>query len=119
MFSWLRKLLGRELEYNQVASVEEKLKGLGLESVSLWSEEGLNAYERAKSKLNDYDEAIADKLVIASHEKDSEKVKKIGEQLNNSGGIEKMKLLCYRARHRGGDDRWIEMMWSGIGEWLG
>jgi len=109
----------RNAKYNQFASVEEKLKGLGLQSVSLWSQEGLDAYERAKSKLEEDDEKIAGQLIVASHAKDRDKIKQIGEKLNKSGGIDKMKLLCYRARHLGGDDRWIEMMWSGIGDWDG
>jgi hypothetical protein len=115
----LDRLFFRNAEYNQFASVEEKLKGLGLQSVSLWSQEGLDAYERAKSKLEEDDEKMAEQLIVASHAKDRDKIKKIGEQLNKSGGIDKMKLLCYRARHLGGDDRWIEMMWSGIGDWQG
>ena len=115
----LDRLFFRNSAYNQFASVPEKLKGLGLQSVSLWSQEGLDAYERAKSKLEENDEKIAEQLIVASHAKDRDKIKKIGEQLNSSGGIDKMKLLCYRARHLGGDDRWIEMMWSGIGDWDG
>jgi hypothetical protein len=115
----LDRLFFRNSPYNQFASAQEKLKGLGLQSVSLWSQEGLGAYERAKSELEENDERIAQQLIIASHAKDRDKIKQIGEQLNESGGIDKMKLLCYRARHLGGDDRWIEMMWSGIGDWWG
>lgn len=119
MFSWLKRMFRREPEYNQFASTEEKLRGLGMQSASVSSQRGLDAYERAQSRLDERDEAIAKKLIIASHQKDREKTKEIGRQLNDSGGIERMKLLCYRARHLGGDDRWIEMMWSGIGEWQG
>jgi len=119
MFSWLKKIFGRDTEYNQFASVEEKLKGLGLESVSVFSEEGLSLYERAKAPLDEANEAIAKELVFASHQSDRDKTIKIGEQLNESGGIDLMKLVCYRVRHCGGDDRWIEMVWSGIGDWLG
>jgi hypothetical protein len=115
----LDRLVFRNAEYNQFASAQEKLKGLGLQSVSLWSQEGLDAYERAKSKLEENDERIATELIVASHAKDRDKTRKIGEQLNESGGIDKMKLLCYRARHLGGDDRWIEMTWGGIGDWDG
>lgn len=119
MVSWLKKLFRREPEYNQFASTAEKLKGLGMQSVSTFSQRGLDAYARAQMRLDDKDEAIAEELIIASHKKDRERTKEIGKQLNESGGIERMKLLCYRARHLGGDDRWIEMMWSGIGDWQG
>jgi len=119
MFSRLKKMFRRGSEYNQFASSEKKLSELGLQSVSVFSQEGLDAFERAKSKLSAKDEAIAEEMIIASHQKDRENVKEIGRQLNSSGGIERMKLLCYRARHLGGDDRWIEMMWSGIGDWQG
>jgi hypothetical protein len=115
----LDRIIKHESEYNQFASVEEKLKGIGLQSVSVFSEKGPSIYERAKSILDDEDEAIAEELVIASNQKDRDKTKKIGNQLNDSGGIDRMKLLCYRARNLGGDDRWIEMTWSGIGEWMG
>lgn len=115
MSSWLNRLFGRR----RPAATQEQLSALGLQSVSVFSQQGLDAYARAQSPLDDADEALATKLIIASHQKDREKVKSIGRQLNDAGGIERMKLLCYRARHRGGDDRWIEMMWSGIGDWMG
>ena len=119
MFNWLKRLFGGKDEYNQFSSKEKKLRDLGLNSYSLWTEQGLNALERAKSKLDDESEAIVTELIIASHKQDNDKIKQIGKQLNDSGGIEKMKLFYYRAEHRGGDGRWIEVMWSGIGDWMG
>ncbi|HGY92163.1 MAG TPA: hypothetical protein ENK43_13420 [Planctomycetes bacterium] len=58
--------------------------------------------------------AASDSLLAAR-----EQVRGIGRQISEEGGIEKMKLLCYRVRHLGGDDRWLEMVWTGIGEWMG
>lgn len=119
MVFWLKKIFGLHSNYNRFATPEEKLKGLGMQSTTVFSEKGIDIYERSKSPLNPGDETIAEELAIASNMKDESKTKKIGNQLNDSGGIDKMKLLCYRARHLGGDDRWIEMKWSGIGDWLG
>ncbi|HKI47673.1 MAG TPA: hypothetical protein VKA08_20250 [Balneolales bacterium] len=119
MVFWLKKIFGRGSDYNQFATPQEKLKGLGIQSTSIFSEKGIDIYERSKSRLDPDDEAIAKELAIASNRKDEGKTRKIGNRLNDSGGIDKMKLLCYRARHLGGDDRWIEMKWSGIGDWLG
>ncbi len=119
MVFWLKKIFSRDSDYNQFATPEEKLKELGLQSTSTFAERGIVIYHRSKMRLNDEDESIAKQLVMASHHKDEAKTKKIGEQLNDSGGIDRMKLLCYRAHHLGGDDRWIEMKWSGIGDWLG
>jgi hypothetical protein len=119
MFSWLRRLFGREKEYNQFASADEKLAGMGVGSFSVFTERGIDIYEQSQYPLDDESEAVAKQLSIASHAKDRDKVKEIGRQLNDAGGLDRMKLLCYRARHIGGDDRWIEMMWSGIGEWDG
>ncbi len=61
-----------------------------------------------------YDDLASDSLLAAR-----EQVRGIGRQISEEGGIEKMKLLCYRVRHLGGDDRWLEMVWTGIGEWMG
>jgi hypothetical protein len=119
MVFWLKKIFVRDSDYNQFATLGEKLKGLGMQSTSVFSEKGIDIYERSKSPLDPDDEAIAEKLAVASNMKDESKTKKIGTLLNDSGGIDRMKLLCYRARHLGGDDRWIEMKWSGIGDWLG
>ena len=119
MVFWLKKIFVRDSGYNQFAAPGEKLKGMGMQSTSVFSEKGIDIYERSKSPLGPNDETIAEELVIASNRKDEGRTKKIGRQLNDSGGIDRMKLLCYRARHLGGDDRWIEMKWSGIGDWLG
>lgn len=119
MVFWLRKIFGHGSEYNQFAPAEEKLKDLGMQSTTVFSERGIDIYERSKSPLDAKDETIAKELVIASNVKNEIRTKEIGNRLNDSGGIDKMKLLCYRARHLGGDDRWIEMKWSGIGDWLG
>ena len=116
---FLDKIFQRGSEYNEFASVEEKLRSLGLQSVSVFSEKGLSIYERVKLPLKDKNEAIAKELVIASHNTDKAKARTIGKQLNSSGGIDRMKLLCYRVRHLGGDDQWLEIIWSGIGKWEG
>ena len=127
MLTWLKKMFRRDSAANQCSPARKKprkkSKGRRKQPVSILSCDVIDAYERSQSRLNDEDEAIATELIIASHnkdiEKDIEKIKNIGRQLNDFGGIERMKLLCYRVRHRGGDDRWIEMMWSGIGDWQG
>ncbi len=115
----LDRAFGRKSDYSQFASVAEKLAGLGLEPASVWSAQGLDAYHRAMLPLDEADEMLARELSRASHGKDREKVREIGRRLDDEGGIEKMKLVCYRVRHIGGDDRWLEMVWSGIGEWMG
>lgn len=119
MVFWLKKIVGRDPGYNQFSIPGEKLKRRVIQSTSVFSEKGIDIYQRSKSPLDPHDEAIAKELAIASNMKDEGMTKKIGDRLNDSGGIDKMKLLCYRVRHLGGDDRWIEMKWSGIGDWLG
>jgi hypothetical protein len=109
MFSWLKRMFRRDAGYNQFSQTQDKLKGMGFETFTIFSEGGLDIYERAKAPLGDEDETISRELTIASHKKDNEKIVEIGKRLDASGGIDRMKLICYRVRNLGGDDRWIEM----------
>ena len=47
------------------------------------------------------------------------KIREIGKRLYETGGEDRMKLLCYRVGHLGGLARTLEMAWDGIGPWRG
>ena len=119
MLTWIKKLFRGNQNSDEFITTETKIKRLKTKQVSLWTQKGIDAYERAKTPLKEKNETIAKELVIASNNKDKAKARALGKQLNSGGGIERMKLICYRVRHLGGDDRWLEMIWSGIGKWMG
>jgi hypothetical protein len=111
MLSWIKKLFGNN---------DNADDGMGMLRVDLRSGHEIQLQQQGtRPLLNKKDERTANQLVLASHKKDLDLVKQIGRQLNDEGGLDRMKLICYRADNIGGDTRWIEMMWSGIGEWLG
>jgi hypothetical protein len=49
------------------------------------------------------------------------KIKKIGQQLYESGGHKRMLRVAYRVKALAGDlaGRYVESYWNGIGEWTG
>ena len=111
MLSWIKKLFG---------SGEGAGNDLGMTQIDLRSNREVQLQQQGLSPLQDEkDEEAAHELVLASHRKDRDTVKQLGTRLNSEGGLDRMKQIYYRAEHIGGDGRWIEMIWDGIGDWMG
>lgn len=106
MLSWFKGLFGGE--------------GRRMQYIDLRSQREMELQQQGTAPLPDEkDEKIAHELTAASHKKENDTIKKIGARLNEEGGLERMKTIYYRAEYIGADGRWVEMMWSGIGEWMG
>jgi len=119
-FSWEK--IKSELNFfpNNI-SVKNNLitKSVQLEYFDLQTAADKIIKKRSKRSLVEDDEELARELMIVSRNENIEKCKKIGEKLHKEGELEKMKLICYRASELGGDARWVESYWHGIGNWLG
>jgi hypothetical protein len=84
---------------------------------------------RAQRSLDDNNEKYARTLckLLADFrsQADGEKyhrgaeVTRIGKELDQDGGFERMRLVCLRVKALGGDARLLESAWDGIGQWLG
>ena len=111
MLSWIKKLFGHDTNTDN---------GMGMMHIDLRSEREIQLQQQGLAPLlKEKDEEAAHQIVLASHRKDRDLVKQIGTRLHHEGGLDRMKLIYYRADRIGGDSRWIEMMWSGIGDWMG
>jgi hypothetical protein len=84
---------------------------------------------RAQSLLDSdaekYARALCELLADFRSQSEQEKyrrgteVARIGKELNNDQGFERMRLVYLRVKALGGDARLLEMGWHGIGQWLG
>lgn len=88
--------------------------------------------QSAHAAASDDDKSLAhqlmelDRRADIEYESDKEafnrtlaEVHRIGETLNQRGGKFKMKRVLYRMQALGGQTRWIEGVWNGIGTWMG
>lgn len=75
----------------------------------------------ARSTLDDTeDERYANELVSLLAARDGDRIRQIGKQLDEHGGIRRMVRVCLRVKHLGGDASALERRhWDGIGEWQG
>jgi len=111
VLSWIKKLFGHAVGMNN---------GLGLVRVDLRSNHKIQLQQQGTQPiLDENDEKTAHQRVVASHQKDRDLIKQIGRRLNAVGGLDKKKLICCRSDNNRGNTRWIEMIWSGVGPWVG
>ncbi len=86
---------------------------------------------QASSPLSPEDEVIAKRLVEldqltddqyssdrAAYDRTVEEFRRLGEQLCDGGGDERMKRVAYRMRALGGRSRNCEVYWDGICGWM-
>jgi len=79
---------------------------------------------RAQRSLGSDDEAHARRLCklladLQSHnDPEYAEIRRIGEELNQKGGFERMRLVCLRVRALGGRAGALETAWDHIGQWL-
>ncbi len=115
--SWLKKLLGGKQDDG------DKSRTPGV--VDLRSGEERQMEKDARKAMKEEDEAFAQKLSrlatgsMEHWESDRAEIRRIGEQLSQNGGLDRMKRVCYRVGAICGRSRVIEGEWDGIGGWWG
>jgi hypothetical protein len=116
MFKSLKRLFGKP---EPMTEAERIAASLGFQYYDLRSEGYKKLERQAERELGPEDEVYARQLVSISQASDQAAARSVGERLNADGGLERMKRVCLRAGTLGADTRWIEVYWSGIGQWLG